>query len=197
MALADLLRAIEADAAVERARADRETAAEATAIVERAREQAGALEAELAASPEVQARAEAEHALALARLDVSGAAASARDEAFVSLLAGVRAELAGLRTSGAYPDLFRALLAEARAALPAARELRVDRRDLELASPLADGLRLETTLETWGGVELASDDGRTVRNTVEERLANAELLLRRRFAQRIAMATGSGSVAVR
>ena len=37
MALADLLRAIEADAAAERARADRETAAEAAAIVERAR----------------------------------------------------------------------------------------------------------------------------------------------------------------
>ena len=37
MALADLLQAIEADAAAERARADREAAAEATAIVEQAR----------------------------------------------------------------------------------------------------------------------------------------------------------------
>lgn len=188
MALADLLRAIEADAAAERARADRETAAEATAIVERAREQAGVLEAELAAAPETQAREEAEQALALARLDVSGAAASARDEAFVSVVTGVRAELAGLRETGAYPDLFRALLVEARAALPAARDLRVDRRDLELATPLAGGLRLDPTLETWGGVELVSDDGRTVRNTVEERLANAELLLRRRFAQWLATA---------
>ena len=189
MALADLLQAIEADAATERARAERETAAEAKAIVEQAREQAAALEEELAAAPEAQARAEAEQALALARLDVSGAARSARDEAFVSLLAGVRAELAGLRTSGDYADLFRALLAEARAVLPAARELRVDRRDLELATPLADGLRLDPTLETWGGVELVSDDGRTVRNTLEERLANAELLLRRRFAQRLDTAT--------
>jgi V/A-type H+/Na+-transporting ATPase subunit E len=189
MALADLLRAIEADAAAERARADRETAAEAAAIVERAREQAGALEAELAAAPEAQARAEAEQAFALARLDVSRAAALARDEAFVSLLAGVRTELAGLRATGAYPDLFRALLAEARAALPEARELRVDRRDVELATPLAGGLRLDPTLETGGGVELVSDDGRTVRNTVEERLANAELQLRRRFAQRLATAS--------
>ena len=186
MALADLLHAIEADAAAERARADRETAAEATAIVERAREQAGALEAELAAAPEAQAREEAEQALALARLEVSGAAASARDEAFVSLLTGVRAELAGLRETSAYPDVFRALLAEARAALPEARVLRVDRRDVELATRLAGGLRLDPTLETWGGVELVSDDGRTVRNSVEERLANAEMLLRRRFAQRLA-----------
>jgi vacuolar-type H+-ATPase subunit E/Vma4 len=197
MALADLLHAIEADAAAERARADRETAAEATAIVERAREQAGALEAELVAAPEAQACAEAEQALALARLEVSGAVRSVREEAFVSLLTGVRAELAGLRTTAAYPDLFRALLAEARAALPAARELRVDRRDLELATPLPGDLRLDPTLETWGGVELISDDGRTVRNTVEERLANAELLLRRRFAQRLATAMESGNVAVR
>jgi vacuolar-type H+-ATPase subunit E/Vma4 len=197
MALADLLQAIEADAAADRARRDRETEAEAKAIVERAREEAHALEAELAAAPEAQAHAEAEQALALARLEVSGAARSARDEAFVSLLAGVRAELGGLRTTGAYPELFQALLAEARAALPAARELRVDRRDLQLATPLAGGLRLDPTLETWGGVELVSDDGRTVRNTVEERLANAELLLRRRFAQRLATATKPGSVAVR
>ena len=188
MALADLLQAIEADAAAEQARAEREAAAEAKAIVERAREQAAALEAELAAAPEAQARMEVEQVLALARLEVSGAVRSAREEAFVSLLAGVRAELAGLSTSGVYPDLFRALLAEARAALPEARELRVDRRDLELATPLAGGLRLVPTLETWGGVELVGDDGRTVQNTVEERLANAELLLRRRFAQRLATA---------
>jgi hypothetical protein len=45
MALADLLQAIEADAAADRARRDRETEAEAKAIVERAREQAYALEA--------------------------------------------------------------------------------------------------------------------------------------------------------
>jgi V/A-type H+/Na+-transporting ATPase subunit E len=192
MALADLLQAIEADVAAERARADRETAAEAKAIVEQARERAGALEAELAAAPESQAREEAEQALALARLDVSGAAASARDEAFVSVLTGVRAELAGVRETGAYPDLFRALLAEARAALPEARALRVDRHDVELATRLAGGLRLDPTLETSGGVELVSEDGRTVRNTVEERLANAEMLLRRRFAQWLATGGETG-----
>ena len=140
MALADLLRAIEADAAAERARADRETAVEATAIVERARREARALEAELAAAPEAQARAEAERRRALARLDASGAIRSAREDAFASLLTGIRAELAALRGTAAYPELFRALLAESRAALPAARELRVDRRDLDLAMPLAGDL---------------------------------------------------------
>ena len=86
MALADLLRAIEADAEAERARADRETAPEAAAIIERARREAGELEAELAAAPEAEARAEAERTRAGARLDASGAIRSAREEAFASLL---------------------------------------------------------------------------------------------------------------
>ena len=69
---------------------------------------------------------------------------------------------------------------------PAAAELRVDRRDLDLATPLARGLRVDPTLDTCGGIELASDDGRIIRNTVEERLANADLLLRSRFVHRLA-----------
>jgi vacuolar-type H+-ATPase subunit E/Vma4 len=183
MALADLLRAIEAEANAERARTERETAAEAAAIVEQARDDAGVLEAALTAAPETEARAEAVQMLALARLDASSAVRSAREDAFASLLTGIRETLAALRGTDAYPALLEALLAESRAALPGARELRVDRRDSDLALPLADGLGVEFTLDTWGGLELASDDGRTIRNTLEERLANAEPLLRRRFAQ--------------
>jgi vacuolar-type H+-ATPase subunit E/Vma4 len=197
MALDDLLQAIEADAAAERARADRETASEATAIVQRARGQASELEAELSATPEAEARAEADAARALARLDASGAVRLAQEEAFSSLVTGIRAELAALRETSGYPELFRALLAESRAALPAARRLRVDRRDLDLATPLVDGLHVDPALDTWGGVELASDDGRIVRNTVEERLANAELLLRRRFAQWLATAPEPARAGVR
>jgi V/A-type H+/Na+-transporting ATPase subunit E len=186
MALADLLRAIEADAEAERARADHEAALEAAAIVERARREADAVAATLAAAPEAEARADAERRRALARLDAADAVRAAREEAFASLLAGIREELAALRASDAYPALFRALLAESRVALPSACELRVDRRDVDLAMPLARGLRVDPTLDTAGGVELASDDGRSIRNTIEERLANAELRLRYRFAQQLA-----------
>jgi vacuolar-type H+-ATPase subunit E/Vma4 len=185
MALTDLLRAIEADADAERALADRATAAEADAIVERARREAQALEAELATTPEQPARAEAERLRALARLEAVEASRSAGEAAFAATLAGVRAELAGVRGMDGYPALFRALLAESRAALPAARELRVDPRDMEFAASLAGGLDVRPTLDTWGGLELASDDGRIIRNTLEERLANAEPLLRRRFARRL------------
>jgi len=191
MALADLLRAIELDAADERAQAERETAAEATAIVERARRQAIELEAELAAAPEAQARAEAERARALARLHASGVVRSAREESFASLVTGIRAALGALRGTERYPGVFRTLLDESRRALPAARRLRVDRRDLDLATAVSSGLHVDPTLDTCGGLELASDDGRTLRNTVEERLANAEPRLRRQFAQRLG--TGAGS----
>jgi vacuolar-type H+-ATPase subunit E/Vma4 len=192
MALADLLQAIEADAAAERARASREAAAEAAAIVEQARAQAAELATELAAAPEGEARAEAERMRALARMDASAAVRSAREEAFASLLAAIRAELAALRGAASYPELFRSLLAESLAALPEAHELRVDPRDLDLATTVVDELRVEPTLDTWGGLELACHDGRTIRNTLEERLANAEPLLRRRFAQRLATAVHAG-----
>jgi vacuolar-type H+-ATPase subunit E/Vma4 len=197
MALADLLRAIEADAGAERARADRETAAAAAAIVESARRDAAALEAELAAAPETQVREAAAEVRARARMYASGAIRTAREEAFASLLDDIRERLADLRGTEAYPALFGALLAESRDALPTARVLRVDRRDLDLATPLAHGLGVEPTLDTCGGVELVGDDGRTIRNTLEERLSNAELLLRRRFAQRLGAMTQTVAAASR
>jgi vacuolar-type H+-ATPase subunit E/Vma4 len=129
---------------------------------------------------------------ALARMDASAAVRSAREEAFASLLAGIRAELAALRGAASYPELFRSLLDESRAALPAARALRVDPRDFDLAMTLAGELRVDPALDTWGGLELAGDDGRAIRNTLEERLANAEPLLRRRFARRLARAVLAG-----
>jgi V/A-type H+/Na+-transporting ATPase subunit E len=197
MALAELLRAIEDEAAAEHAAADRAAAAEAAAIVERARREATAVEATLAAAQETQARAEAQRDLSLARLAAAAAVRAAREEAFTSLLAGIRAQLAAMRGSSKYPALLRALVAESRAALPAARELRVDPRDLELAGLIAGGLRVVAELDTMGGVELSGDDGRTVRNTLEERLDNADLHLRGRFARWLASSTQPGSAGVR
>ena len=134
MALADLLRAIEADADAERARADRETAAEAAAIVERRAQEASALEAELSGGAGGRGarrgrprRAPSPACEAARRSARRGRRRSPRCSP------ASRAELAALRGSDAYPGVFAALLAESRAALPAARELRVDRRDVDLA----------------------------------------------------------------
>ena len=190
MALEDLLRAIKAEADEERLLADREGSAAATAIVEAARQEAAAVAAELTRAPEGEALAEAERERALARLQAAETVRVAREQAFGSLLGRIRDELAALRGSDAYPAVFEALLAESRAALPQGRELRIDRRDADLAASLADDLQVVTTLDTWGGVELAGDDGRTIRNTLEERLVNADLLLRGRFAHWLDTGTG-------
>jgi vacuolar-type H+-ATPase subunit E/Vma4 len=183
MALEDLLRAIEVEADEERLRAERERAASARAIVEAAEREAADLEARLLAAPEARSREAADRVRAMARLQATAAVRAAREEAYVSLLDRVREELAELRGSAAYPAVFRALLDESRAALPDAGELRVDGRDAALAESMADGLRVVAVLDTWGGVELAGDDGRSIRNTLEERLTNAEMLLRGRFAR--------------
>jgi hypothetical protein len=112
------------------------------------------------------------------------------------LLGQVRDQLSALRQSERYPEVFRALLDESRAALPEAGELRVDRRDAELAASLAGDLRVVAVLDTWGGLELAGDDGRTIRNTQEERLANADLALRERFARRLDQGSGAEAVEI-
>lgn len=183
MALADLLRAIEADAEAEVAAAKLQATAEAAAIVERARQQADVIAARSAAEAEAAGRADVEREIALARLAGAATVRAAREQAFQSLLAGVRARLDALRESHDYPAYFRALVAESRAALPTARELRVDPRDADLAAAAAAGLRVIAALDTAGGVELAGEDGRTVRNTLEQRFDNADLLLRTWFGR--------------
>ena len=196
MALDDLLRAIAAEADEERLLADREKAASATAIVDAARREAAALQAQLTMAPEAQSLAAAERVRAMARLQAADTVRVAREQAYASLLGLVREELSELRGSAAYPEVFRAFLDESRAALPNAGELRVDRRDAGLAASMAGDLRVVAVLDTWGGLELAGDDGRTIRNTLEERLANADLVLRERFAQWLDAGSGAESADV-
>jgi vacuolar-type H+-ATPase subunit E/Vma4 len=196
MALDDLLHAIEVEADEERLLADRQKSAAATAIIDAATQEAAAVEAELTRTPEGEALAEAERERALARLLAANTVRGAREEAFAALLGRIRDELAALRGSDGYPAVFRALVGESRAALPEGRVLRVDRRDADLAASTAGDLQVDATLGTWGGVELVGDDGRTVRNTLEERLANADQLLRGRFAHWLATEAGTESAGV-
>jgi vacuolar-type H+-ATPase subunit E/Vma4 len=187
MALGDLLAGLEAEAAAEAARLEAETREEADRIVEAARAEARALQEQAARAGEAELRREAEQRRALARLAAAAAVREAREDAFREFLADMRARLEALRESSKYPAVLRALIRESSAALPSATTLRIDPRDASLAAGLLGELDLEldvvAALETAGGVELASDDGRTVRNTIEERLANAEPALRLLFGE--------------
>ena len=95
MALADLLRAIETEADAERARAGRRGGGRGGSggrVTPAARPTRSRRSWPMRARPRA-ARAAA-HERALARLDAAAAIRSAREEAFVSLLSGIRAELA-------------------------------------------------------------------------------------------------------
>lgn len=189
MALSKLLAGLEAEAAAEQVRLETEAREQAARIVEDARTEARALEDEASRAGESDLQREAEQRRARARLEMQAALRGAREEEFQHLLAEVRARLAGLREQAGYRASLRALIGESLAALPGATVLRVDPHDeqpaADLVAELNANLRIVAELGTAGGVELASDDGRTVRNTVEERLANAEPAVRLLFGERL------------
>ena len=188
--LDDLLAAIEAEAEGERARLDAESRAEAASIVERAREEARELQAEPGRSQEPELQSEVARRLGQARLEAAQMIRQAREDSYRHLLEETRSQLADLRSSSRYRDVLLALLRESRAALPNATLLHVDSRDQVLAAELVRELDIKMTIEptpeTTGGVELESRDGRIVRNTFEERLANADPELRLWFGRRLA-----------
>lgn len=192
--LEDLLASIEAEAQQENERLEAESRAEAEAILARAQEEARAVREEVLPPREAEALAEAERRTARARLEATNIVQAAREEALEQLLDEVRSRLGSLRDASGYRAAFRVLLREGLAALPEARLLRVDPRDEALAAEVAReigaDLTVTTSHETLGGPVLESGDGRVVRNTFEERLANAESNLRLWYARRLAELAG-------
>jgi V/A-type H+/Na+-transporting ATPase subunit E len=187
VALEELLAALVAEAAEESARGDRLAREEAARIVAAARIEAQAIEEEAAHTDEAELALIAERQLAHARAAAAAALRSAREEVFGALLSELRARVAGLRSSARYRSVVRSLVLESIAALPAANLLRVDPRDEALVSEITAelGLAIEVSaeLEVLGGIEVSSSDGRTVRNTLEERMTNAEPALRILFGK--------------
>jgi V/A-type H+/Na+-transporting ATPase subunit E len=185
MALTELLTTLEADAAAESARLEAEAREQARLVVEAARAEARAIVERAARADEAELARETAQRTAAARLAAANALRETREEGFRTLLTTVQARLAALRGSDAYRAVLGASIRESLAALPAAAALRVDPRDERLATEFLDELvqrlPLAAILETAGGVELAGNDGSSVRNTLEERLSNAEPALRLLF----------------
>ncbi len=187
MGLAQLLAALQDDAQDEIARLDRDSSTQARQLVAEAEQQARALHSQPVAAAEARAAAETVILLSGARLEALRILRGAREVAFRAILDDLRDRLAALRDDPGYRSVFGALVRESLAALPAGRTLRVDPRDEAIAAGVlrelgrAD-LTVDPCLRTLGGVELASPDARLVRNTLEERLANAQPDLRLRLA---------------
>jgi V/A-type H+-transporting ATPase subunit E len=187
MALSELLAGLKAEAAAEQAKLDAETRAEAARIRAAAEAEARTLREEALRAAEAELRVEAERRRARARLAAAATVREAHEEAFGELLAEVRLRLGAIRDSASYPPVLRALLRESLSALPGATVVRVDPRDEPSAAGLLAELDVELelagTLETAGGVELTRGTDLVVRNTFEERLANAEPALRLLFGR--------------
>jgi vacuolar-type H+-ATPase subunit E/Vma4 len=190
MALNKLLTALEAEAAAEAAQLEQDAREEARVIVEQARAEARALTERAAHADAHDLERDLAQRRATVRLDAAAALRQTREESFRTLLTAVHAQLTTLRTSPGYTETLRAAIEESLAALPAATALRVDPRDERLATAILEqlGARLPVvaTLETAGGVEVVGTDGRSVRNTLEERFSNAEPALRLLFGQTFA-----------
>jgi vacuolar-type H+-ATPase subunit E/Vma4 len=187
MALSDLLAGLKAEAASERDRLDAETSAEVARIDAAAQADAHLFHEQALRAVEDELQLEAETRRARARIAAAAVVRQAREDAFHDCLAEVRGRLETVRESSSYPTVLRALLRESLAVLPAATVIRVDPRDERLAADLLAELDVElelvATLETAGGVEVAHGEDHIVRNTVEERFANAEPTLRLLFAR--------------
>lgn len=192
-----LLAAIKAEADQELAQLDTQAHLQAEALVDGARADAERLEREPVDLQEPDLAREAARRLAAARLDAQNRVRQVREEAFQDALAALRARLTTIREEPGYAQMLASLVAEAVEALPSGKRLLVDPRDEDLARRTAAELDLELlvepTLQTWGGVVLDGGEGRVVRNTLEERLANAEPSLRLELARIAASAIGGDS----
>jgi V/A-type H+/Na+-transporting ATPase subunit E len=182
MTLADLLAGLRSEAEAETALLEAETREQANRIRAAARAEASVLREQIVLAAEDDIRKEADRRRAAARLAVAASVRVAREELFLDFRTTVSRRLDELREDERYPAVLRALLEESLAALPDATSLRVDPRDERLARQLLAerGVKLElaASLKTAGGLELADGRERVVRNTVEERVANAEAVLR-------------------
>ena len=188
MPLKDLLNAIEADANEEVSRLERESQAEADAILAGARAEAERARGEILRAHAPATANEANRRVALARLEASRLEREAREEAFSLLVEEARYRLVDAREEPGYRDTLRVLMREALAALPDASDACVNPLDEALATELAReagaGLAVAPDANVGGGVVLQSAGGRVVRNTFEERLANAAPQLRPWYGER-------------
>jgi V/A-type H+-transporting ATPase subunit E len=135
------------------------------------------------------AAAEQARRLHQAKLEALRIVGEIRTQLFETTLIEIRRRLAELRADPDYPLILRRLLAEALDALGEVEQqhgrvvVEIDPCDAQYLYPILNDLHLNlqvvSTLQGWGGVVIASGDGRVVvNNTLESRLERAIPFLR-------------------
>lgn len=189
MPVEDILAAIAVEAESAVAEIEAGAAARIEQAARTARERAASERARLAGARTEAADLQASRIVNRARLAADRVVRDERELLFQAAIERVRAGLGRVRESGGYDIIFSRLLDEARRVLPDADVVRVDPSDVERARSAVRALgipvRVEPSLDTQGGVELSTGDGRIVRNTFESRLLRATGDLRMLAIERI------------
>lgn len=179
MPLSDILAAIDAATAAEARRIEARAATAVAATAAEAERDAAAIRERRRREVEPTVVHERARRLNRARLAALRARSEAREALFAEALARARERLAHTRQTPEYPGVLASLVHEALAQLDGGATLRADPRDAALLADLAPGVTVSLDLDTWGGVEARTADGRVVVvNTLEARLAQAESQLR-------------------
>jgi len=189
-----ILAAIRAEAGAEIERVRAEAEAEAADILTRARREAAAVVEHESASRDTAAAEDAQRIVSRARLEAERLRREATEVVYQDLLGEVRQRLGALRGTTRYREILGRFLDECLTAVPAATEVLVDPADTDVAQEVTTAagrtMRVVATLSCLGGLDVATDDGRFVRNTFEARLRKADGHLRLLAAETMPLLRG-------
>jgi vacuolar-type H+-ATPase subunit E/Vma4 len=185
VALADILSAVQREGDEEIARITAERDESVAAIGREARRLRAEAEAAAAISRDAALVTEAEVIRHRAELHVERRLQETREAVFQEILGRARDRLSRYRSDPDYPATLTALLRECLVFLGEIETVAVDPRDVDLVSRALDAAgvaaKVESSLETWGGMVAGDGKGAFVRNTLEERLGRAAMELRRQI----------------
>ncbi len=186
MPLEEILAALRRDGDDEVARITADRDAAVAAVMQSAHERAREVEASAATARDGALARETEVIRHRAELQVVRRLQDERESVFQEILGQARQRLANYRNDPDYPATIEALLEECRAFLGTIEVVMVDPRDAELVGAALHRFgpaQLQPSLESWGGVVAHNGKGVFVRNTLEERLGQAEVDLRQQIGQ--------------
>lgn len=179
MALHDILAAMEAEVDAEIKQIAAQAEQQVAAIKAEAEQQAQTIRARLKAEQHAPIAHERARRLNRARREALNAVGHAQERWYAEAMEGAQARLHELRNEPQYPQVLRVLVMEAIDAIPGNVLLRADPRDALLLHEIVPDMEIEFDLNTAGGVEVRSLDGRIVAtNTLEARLHLAQPAIR-------------------
>jgi V/A-type H+-transporting ATPase subunit E len=188
MAIEDIFRALEEQADDEVNRILHAATVQADAIEHEAKDEAERITSAKIEAAEAAVQNKATKAVNAARLQVKRDLAEVRDNAVDAVFDEAADRLAAMRGTPEYERVFAELLKEASARVDGECEVQVGPEDADLAKKVAGDLGLTftvaPTLETIGGVIVATNGGRVVHNnTFESRLHKARNVAGTRIAE--------------